>query len=159
MFEAEGNGHPFDEVVARVRAAADEGEEYALVPSALEAALAADLDDRAWALITLGGVLAVLGHYEEALDALRGSIELRSSEEARVAALLCAAAIRCDQGELEEASRIAHVVENTTGDPKLLRLLARVFLRTADLNSSAELQEHARRFLERANLEEAFGRA
>ena len=153
-------GELFEELQASVRAATRGDETKArLVERALDAALTDDLEERAWALVTLGGVLSVLGHYEQALDALRTAIRTTRSNESRVAALITAAAIRCDQGEFDDAARIGVVIENNTGDPKLLRLLGQVFLRTADLAGSEELQGQGRRCLERAELEDAFERA
>jgi len=150
----------FEELQASVRAATEgDRSESALVERALDAALTDDLEERAWALVTLGGVLSVLGHFDQALDALRTAIRTTRSNESRVAALITAAAIRCDQGEFEDAARIGVVIENNTGDAHLLRLLGQVFLRTADLAGSEALQAQGRRCLERAALEEAFANA
>ena len=150
----------FEELQASVRAATEgDRTESALVERALDAALTDDLEERAWALVTLGGVLSVLGHYDQALDALRTAIRTTRCNESRVAALITAAAIRCDQREFDDAARIGVVIENNTGDPHLLRLLGQVFVRTADLAGSEALQGQGRRCLERAELEEAFANA
>ncbi|MBA2474350.1 MAG: hypothetical protein H0V40_00105 [Actinobacteria bacterium] len=150
-------GDLFHELQGRVRSARAEGEDDALLTHVLALARAEGADEHAWALTALGATLALLGYYDDALQVLRDAIRVQPSAEAKIAALVCAAAIRCDQGEPADALRIGELVETRTGDAGILRLLGRVFLDTGREIGDERLSSQGRRCIERAELEEAFG--
>ena len=131
-------------------------EEFPLVPHAVAAALAVGREERAWALTSLAVELTSLGHHDEALDVLRASVKLRASERVRVAALTCAVAIRCRQGEHDDALRIGELVLHSTGEIRLLRVIGRLLRERSEITGDLRLGSEALRYFERADLEEAF---
>ena len=133
-----------------------EREELARIAQTLRVAPAADLEERAWALNTLSVALATLGHPTEALGVLRASVKLEASEDSRVAALACAALIRAEQAEYEDAARLARVVGGACGDPRLLSALGTALHRLAFEAGDDELGEAASECLRWAGLETAF---
>ena len=133
-----------------------EREELARIAQTLRVAPAGDLEERAWALNTLSVALATLGHPSEALGVLRASVKLEASEEARVAALACAALIRAEQGEYEDAARLARIVGGACGDPRMLAALGTVLARRALEADDEDLGEAASQCLRWADLETAF---
>ena len=89
---------------------------------------------------------------------LRAAVRLDASPEARVASLACAAVIRADQGELEDAARLARMVEGGSGEPALLRALGRALGERARAADDDDLREAAADCLRWADLEDAFHR-
>ena len=138
--------------------AADD-DELARIAQTLTVAPAADAEERAWALNALAAALATLGHPGEALAVLRAAVRLDASPEARVASLACAAVIRADQGELEDAARLARMVEGGSGEPALLRALGRALGERARAAEDDDLREVAEECLRWADLEDAFSTA
>jgi hypothetical protein len=131
-------------------------EELARIAQTLTVAPAADAEERAWALNALAAALATLGHPGEALAVLRAAVRLDASPEARVASLACAAVIRADQGELEDAARLARMVEGGSGEPALLRALGHALAERARAADDDDLREAAADCVRWADLEDAF---
>ena len=131
-------------------------EELARIAQTLTVAPAGDAEERAWALNALAAALATLGHPGEALAVLRAAVRLDASPEARVASLACAAVIRADQGELEDAARLARMVEGGSGEPALLRALGRALGERARAADDDDLRDAADDCLRWADLEDAF---
>lgn len=136
-----------------------EREELARIAQTLKVAPAADVEERAWALNTLAVALATLGHEGEALGVLRAAVRLEASEEARIAALACASLVRADQGQPEDAARLARIVYGATGDARMLASLGTALARRAAATDDAELAEVASECLQWADLEDAFASA
>jgi hypothetical protein len=130
-------------------------DELARIAQTLTVAPAGDAEERAWALNALAAALATLGHPGEALAVLRAAVRLEASAEARVASLACAAVIRADQGELEDAARLARMVSAGSGEPSLLRALGRGLAERARPAGDEELADVARDCLRWADLEDA----
>ena len=137
-------------------ASAANDDELARIAQTLTVAPAADEEERAWALNALAAALATLGHPGESLAVLRAAVRLDASAEARVASLACAAVVRADQGELEDASRLARMVEGGCGEPSLLRALGRALAERARAADDIELADAAEDCLRWADLEDAF---
>ena len=152
-------GELFQAMREHVREARRADEDDALLAHVLALARAQEIEERAWAMTALGGVLAAFGHLEDALETLRAAVRLQPSAQTKLAALVCAAAIRCDQGEYADAVRIGELVLTRTGDASLLRVLGEVYLRTAAEAADGRLREQGRRCFERAELEDALTRA
>lgn len=131
-------------------------EDLARIAQTLRVAPAADREERSWALNTLAVALATLGHPSEALGVLRASVRLEASEESRVAALACAAVTRADQGEHDDAARLARIVNGSSGDARMLAALGTALARRAAAADDAELGEAASECLRWADLEDAF---
>jgi len=131
-------------------------EELARLAQTLTVAPAADCEERAWALNALAAALATLGHPGEALAVLRASVRLEASADARIASLACAAVIRADQGEFEDAGRLARMVSEACGDSQLLAALGEALARRAAEADDAELGEAASDCLRWADLEDAY---
>jgi hypothetical protein len=131
-------------------------DELARIAQTLTVAPAGDPEERAWALNALAAALATLGHPGEALAVLRAAVRLDASADARLASLACAAVIRADQGVLEDAARLARMVEGGSGEPQLLRALGRALADRARAAGDEELAHAASDCLRWAELEEAF---
>ena len=138
-----------------------EGEDAELerIAHALEVAPAGDTEERAWALNALGAALAALGNPGEALAVLRAAVALKPSHEARIAAFACAAVVRCDQGEHEDACRLAGIVQNACGEPAVLRVLGAALGERARLTGDQDLEDAALDCIRWAQLEDAFSAA
>jgi hypothetical protein len=130
--------------------------ELARIAQTLTVAPAADCEERAWSLNALAAALATLGHPGEALAVLRAAVRLEASTEARISSLACAAVIRADQGEFEDAARLARMVSGACGEPGLLGALGQALARRAAEVDDAELAEAASECLRWAGLEQAF---
>ncbi|MBD0348438.1 MAG: hypothetical protein ICV59_04735 [Thermoleophilia bacterium] len=141
-----------------IQPAPDDGEreELARIAQTLRVAPASDVEERAWALNTLSVALATLGHPSEALGVLRACVRLEPSDEARIAALACAALIRAEQGEHDDAARLARIVGGASGDPRMLSALGTALARRALEADDEELGEAASECLRWADLETAF---
>jgi hypothetical protein len=137
-------------------AAVADDDELARIAQTLTVAPAGDAEERAWALNALAAALATLGHPGEALAVLRAAVRLDASPDARVASLACAAVIRADQGELEDAARLARMVEGGSGEPSLLRALGRALAERARAAGDEQLADAACACMRWADLEEAF---
>ena len=83
-------------------------------------------------------------------------ILLNASADARVASLACAAVIRADQGELEDAARLARMVEGGSSEPALLRALGKALGERARAADDADLRDAADDCMRWADLEDAF---
>ena len=137
-------------------AAVADDDELARIAQTLTVAPAADSEERAWSLNALAAALATLGHPAEALAVLRAAVRLDASADARVASLACAAVIRADQGELEDAARLARMVEGGSSEPALLRALGKALGERARAADDADLCDAAADCLRWADLEDAF---
>src|SRR3954465_12218869 len=130
-------------------------DELARIAQTLTVAPAADAEERAWSLNALAAALATLGHPAEALAVLRAAVRLDASADARVASLACAAVIRADQGELEDAARLARMVEGGSSEPALLRAPGTALAERGRAADDADLCDAAD-CLRWADLEDAF---
>ncbi|MFN2469865.1 MAG: hypothetical protein ABR583_02540 [Gaiellaceae bacterium] len=143
-------------VCGRPSAGPAEDEELARIAQTLTVAPVGDVEERAWALNALAAALATLGLPGEALAVLRASVRVEASNEARIASFACAAVIRADQGEFEDAARLARMVEDATGDPELLRALGRALEERAREAGDEELLDAALGCVRWADLEDAY---
>ncbi len=143
-------------VCTHSQGAVADDDELARIAQTLTVAPAADSEERAWSLNALAAALATLGHPAEALAVLRAAVRLDASADARVASLACAAVIRADQGELEDAARLARMVEGGSSEPALLRALGKALGERARAADDADLSDAAADCLRWADLEDAF---
>lgn len=100
----------------------------ALVAYARAAARGTSARDRAGALVSLGATLRKAGRWSEAIDVLREARSLTDDVKVQVAAMTCEVAIRCDQGEDEEARRIGESARELASTPFLLKALGRAWM-------------------------------
>ena len=105
---------------------------------AIDAAIATDAEERAWALVTLAAQLRDHDERRRALEVLDAVVAFNPSWEAQSAAFTTAAAIHCDLGDLATARSIC--------DQTLARGVNRFILGAAvriywELAKSTKLQE------------------
>ena len=111
---------------------------------AIAAAVAPDVDSRAWSLVTLAARLRAEGEYQRGLQVLDAAVAFNPSWEAQSAAFTTAAAIHCDLDDLDTARAICDETLAKGVDKFILSVALRVYW---ELFRSTKLREFHDRWL------------
>jgi hypothetical protein len=97
------------------------------VELAVRAAVEPDRDARAWALVALASRLRREHELDLARLALNGALALDAGPDPTRAAYTCAVALHADEGDLTTALKLGEELLSDGQEPRLLRVLARVY--------------------------------